>query len=69
MLARLVFEQPQEFRAWDEQFSTQRMAGVQLPTLDETINAEVIDSEQVGSLMHGISEPLWRARGGFCRRQ
>ena len=69
MLARLVFEQPQEFRAWDEQFSTQRTASAQLPALDEAINAEVVHAEKTGSLMHGVSEALRLARGGFCRRQ
>ena len=65
MLARLVLEEPQEFRAWNEQFSTQRTAGVQLPTLDEAIDAEVIDAEEAGSLMHGIGEPLRLFGGSF----
>ncbi len=55
---RLVFQQPQQFRSRHEKFAAKRTTGAQFSALDQSINAEVIDSEKIGGFLYGIGEPL-----------
>ena len=54
--------------AGHEQFATQSAADFEFVALDETVNAEIIDTEQVCGFLDGIGQPF-RVRGGrWCFR-
>jgi hypothetical protein len=52
------FQQPQKFCARHQQFAAKRTARPQFATLNEPINAEVVDAKKIGSLLNGIGKPL-----------
>ena len=66
--ANLKFYQPEEFRPRHEQLATQSAAGAQLSALDEAIDAEIIDAEEAGRFMHGVSKSFRLGCESFCRR-
>lgn len=50
-LARLVFEQPEEFGPRNQQLATEGAARAQLSTLNQPIDAEVVNAEEAGRLV------------------
>ena len=47
-------EQLQQFSARDEQLAAQGAAGFEFATLDQPVNAEIIDAEHIGRFLDGI---------------
>lgn len=56
------FQKPQQFGAGHEQFTAQSPADFELAALNETVNAEIIDTEHVGGFPDGVGQPF-RGRG------
>ncbi len=51
-------QQSHEFSARNEQLAAKHATSPQLSSLDQAVNAEVIDTQEVGCFLHGISETL-----------
>jgi hypothetical protein len=56
----LWLQQFEHFSSRHKQFATHRAANLELPELDQSVNAEIIDPEHVGDFMNGIRQSLHR---------
>jgi hypothetical protein len=60
------FQQLEQFSARHEQLASQCSAHFQIAAFNESVNAKIIDTQQIGCLLHRVGQSL--ARGGrfFC---
>ena len=60
------FQQLEQFRARHEQLSAQCSAYFQFAAFDESVNAKIIDAQQIGCLLHRVGQSLGRGGRFFC---